>query len=195
MLPLHEGGEDALQREHRGAVRRHGNRGEGRTLTAEQHCELVRASCPAAHQPLVTRHVAQRVVPPEARHFAVHQPRVPRAHGGAVDAKSVGGRRLERGDHHVRVCGELVHPVPPGRRRQVEAHAALAPGPHRERGSLAEPTPVRRLDDQHVGAVVGEHHACHRCADALADLDDPQTRPERAVGPGGAPVVHGHAGA
>ena len=46
VLPLHEGGEDALQREHRGAVRGHGNRGKGRTLTAEQHRELVRASGP-----------------------------------------------------------------------------------------------------------------------------------------------------
>ena len=44
VLPLEQRGEDAFQREHRGAVRRDRNRGKGRTLTGEQHRELVRAS-------------------------------------------------------------------------------------------------------------------------------------------------------
>ena len=123
-----------------------------------------------------------------SREFAAHMV-------GAVDAEPVGRRRLERSDHHVGVGGQLSHPVTSGGRRQIEAHAALAPRPHRECGGLAEPTPVRRLDHQHVGAVVGEHHARHRGADALADLDDPQPGAERAVGSSGAPVVPGHAGA
>ena len=195
VLPLHESGKDALQREHRRAERGYRNRGKRRTLTFEQHPELVGPSRPCGNHALVTGHVTKGMVPPEPRDLAVHEPWVRRAHRRAVDTEPVGGRRLECSDHHVRVSGQLVHAVSPARRRQVDAHAALAPRPHRERGARSQATPVRRLDDQHVGAVIGEHHAGQCGADALADLDDLQARGERRLGAGGARVVLGHAGA
>ena len=169
-----------------------GNAGRSPSNSTANSCARPAARC---HRPLVARHIAQWMVTPEPGHLAVHQPRVDRAHSRpTVDPEPVGGGRLERGDHHVRVRPPI-RAAPPRPASVVRSMRTLRlPRDHiGNAGGRAQPAAPRRLDHHHVGAVVGQHHARDRGADALADLDDPQALAERAVSASRTSVIRGHA--
>jgi hypothetical protein len=115
----------------------------------------------------------------EPRDLAVDQPGVRRGQTLTVDTQSIGRRGPERRDDDVSPGRETVQRVARRVGLEVERDALLAPAPHRERGQSPQSAAPGGLDHEHVGTVVGEHHAGNRRCDALSDLDDAQAIGER----------------
>jgi hypothetical protein len=178
-LALDERSECALQRQHGSAVRRDRHGGERGTLAREQNGELMGSTASRDDHALVAGHLAQRMAASEPRDLAVDQPRVRRGQALTVDTQPISRRRLERRDDDVSPGRELVQRVARRVGLEVERDALFAPAPHRERGQSPQSAAPRGIDHEHIGTVIGEHHAGERRRDALSDLDDAQAIGER----------------
>ena len=167
-LAHEQGGEDAVQRELRGAVRRDRRRRIERciaVLVRDRTAQEVESHHPprgGGDVDLVGASLRPRVVAPVPGDRAVDDARVHGGDGLVADPEALGDPRPEALDDDVgALCQrECLRPI--GVARQVEHHRALAAVPHEEAGLAAREVTAWRLDLHDVGAVVGEDHGRHR---------------------------------
>jgi hypothetical protein len=165
-------GQQPLDGEHGGAVRRDGRRGEDRPVAIA----VQRGHAPGArgHDALVARQVAQRAALAEARDGDADDARVHRGEVVVAEAQGLDGAGPPVVEDAVGRRGEVEQLLPPGRCAQVEGHAALAPVPD-QRGRVAgERTTAGWHDLDHVGAVVGQDHAGQRTGHPPAEVEHAQ---------------------
>src|SRR5205807_8926235 len=131
--------------------------------------------------PVVREVVAVRAARAEGRDLDHHGGRVQRRDALVAEAETLGDAPGVVGDQDVRPAQQAVE----DRRRlgppELDREAALAPVVAGEveavaalqaRPAAAAALPLRRLDLDHVGAMVAEDHGAVRAGDVVADVED-----------------------
>ncbi len=124
------------------------------------------------HQCRRRRPVHERPALAERRHGEVDERAVRRRQRRVVDAQRRRAALRLVDDDHVRRGGEQREARAAAVAREVEHRGALAAVQRLEREARAKRIAARRLDLDHVGAVIGEEHRRVRARDAGRRVDD-----------------------
>ncbi len=118
---------------------------------------------------VVTGRPAQRPVLPPAGHSAVDQLWIVPEQLVGTKAESFHHARPVSLDQPVRARRQPAHERPGLFMLEIERNAA--PGP--QQGIVLEPDHPGRIDADHLGAMVGEHHAAEGTGTNAGKFDDP----------------------
>src|SRR5688572_9926051 len=130
---------------------------------------------------VVARALGVGPIGPESADRAVDEPGIEAAQALGAGAEPLGRARAEVLDVDVGIRDELVEELAVGRLLEVAADAALVAVVGLEMLGIeaaligAAGIAFRALDLDHVGAQVGEHHACAGAGDERALFDDPDS--------------------
>jgi len=124
-----------------------------------------------ADDALPCRQSRARIVRGEAGQRAVDQRRVRREQPLGAEAETIHDPGTEVFDEYVGGRGELLGDCAVVLGRQVERDAALATVPDRVRRRVVQRS-SGRVDTDHFGALIAEHHRGQRPGDVLPEVDD-----------------------
>ena len=175
-LPFPQRAEDSLQERHGGAMggdRRSRKRG---ACAVEESAEFVHASTPRLHDRVIDRDVREGSARAEPAQRANHQLRCIGHQGFMRQAQALDALGLQAQQEDVRLANQRAGSFTTFVVRQVDDDAAFSPGPHRESGFLSQRAPRRRLEQQHFGPRVCEHHPGSGDGGARSHFDDPNSR-------------------